>query len=210
MAKVDGPLFSFSASGSLADTIVFSRWKGRPYVRQRVIPSNPRTGLQVGLRQMFAFLAQQWASGLDSTQKASWDALAAQKVISPFDAYMGGGMDEWKTFDAPSKYGGVAPLSTPATIADNTATGGVGEATLQVDTALLNDGWGYVWFRATSTGFATALSNAILSAQLAGDSGSSIVVDSPLAPGTYFYNLRHFSRDGALSAEIGEVSAVVT
>lgn len=46
MAKVTGPLMSMSASGKLGDAIVFSIWKGSAYVRQFVIPSNPKTGDQ--------------------------------------------------------------------------------------------------------------------------------------------------------------------
>ena len=43
MAKVSGPLFSVDASGSYAGSLVFSKWKGRNYVRQLVTPSNPHT-----------------------------------------------------------------------------------------------------------------------------------------------------------------------
>jgi len=46
MAKVNGPFMSLSASGTFADTLTASIWKGRPYIRQRVIPANPRTDLQ--------------------------------------------------------------------------------------------------------------------------------------------------------------------
>lgn len=42
-AKVTGPLFSVEASGGYAGVIVFAKWKGRQYVRQLVIPSNPHT-----------------------------------------------------------------------------------------------------------------------------------------------------------------------
>lgn len=43
MAKVTGPLQSFSASGQIAKSIVFAAWKGVNYVRQYVIPSNPQS-----------------------------------------------------------------------------------------------------------------------------------------------------------------------
>ena len=43
MAKVTGPLMSLDASGTVAGTVVFSKWHGRNYVRQRVIPQNPRS-----------------------------------------------------------------------------------------------------------------------------------------------------------------------
>jgi len=43
MAKVTGPLMSLDASGTVGKTAVFSKWKGRNYVRLRVIPMNRQT-----------------------------------------------------------------------------------------------------------------------------------------------------------------------
>ena len=57
MAKVTGPLMSLSASGSVANTLVFSIWKGRPYVRELVKPSNPQTEAQAAVRSILALVA---------------------------------------------------------------------------------------------------------------------------------------------------------
>ncbi len=46
MAKVTGPIHSDSASGKLADAMVFAVWKGVKYVRQYVIPANPQSSDQ--------------------------------------------------------------------------------------------------------------------------------------------------------------------
>lgn len=46
MAKVTGPLMSFSASGKLADALVFFTHKGRNVVRQYLKPANPQTSAQ--------------------------------------------------------------------------------------------------------------------------------------------------------------------
>lgn len=46
MAKVTGPLMSMSASGKIADAIVFFPWKGVNVVRQWLKPSNPQTASQ--------------------------------------------------------------------------------------------------------------------------------------------------------------------
>jgi hypothetical protein len=48
MAKVNGPLMSMEASGTIADTITFDR---RGFVRTRVIPANPQTPEQGNVRQ---------------------------------------------------------------------------------------------------------------------------------------------------------------
>src|SRR3972149_4922780 len=50
MAKLTAPLFSFAASGKLANTLVFMGWKGLNNVRQYVVPSNPQTSAQVTQR----------------------------------------------------------------------------------------------------------------------------------------------------------------
>jgi len=46
MAKVTGPLMSMSASGKIADAIVFFGWKGTNVVRQWLKPSNPQSSDQ--------------------------------------------------------------------------------------------------------------------------------------------------------------------
>jgi len=46
MAKVTGPLMSMTASGKIADSIVFGMRKGQAVVRQFVIPANPQSSGQ--------------------------------------------------------------------------------------------------------------------------------------------------------------------
>jgi hypothetical protein len=48
MAKVNGPLMSMEASGTVGNTITFDR---RGFVRTRVIPTNPQTDTQGNARQ---------------------------------------------------------------------------------------------------------------------------------------------------------------
>ena len=67
MAKVKGPLMSLEASGSIANTITFSIWKGRPYVRQLVTPANPSSAGQIAIRKVLGSLAK--AARLVLTQK---------------------------------------------------------------------------------------------------------------------------------------------
>ena len=50
MAKLKAPLFSFSASGKLADALVYFGWKGLNVVRSYVIPANPKTTAQTTQR----------------------------------------------------------------------------------------------------------------------------------------------------------------
>ena len=46
MAKVTGPLYSMSASGKIANAMVFFGWKGINVVRSWVIPANPQSASQ--------------------------------------------------------------------------------------------------------------------------------------------------------------------
>ncbi|MBA7573714.1 hypothetical protein ES708_15512 [subsurface metagenome] len=46
MAKVKAPLFSFKASGKLADSLVYFGWKGLNCIRSWVVPANPKSDAQ--------------------------------------------------------------------------------------------------------------------------------------------------------------------
>lgn len=56
MSKVVAPLLSFGASGQIAKTQVYSKWKGTAYARRYVEPSNPNTAGQQLTRNTFAWL----------------------------------------------------------------------------------------------------------------------------------------------------------
>lgn len=90
MTRVQGPLFSVTASGTIGDAIVFSNWKGLPYVRSRVIPDNPRTSIQQIQRTLLTSGVSTWQSGIteDSGSKTSWDHDASGTGMSGFNRYM--------------------------------------------------------------------------------------------------------------------------
>lgn len=85
MATTKAPLFGLDASGSLGGSIVFSKWRGRTYVRKLSIPSNPKSGLQVGMRSSMRFITQAFGA-LSVSQKAAWDTLAAITNITQLNA----------------------------------------------------------------------------------------------------------------------------
>ncbi len=58
MAKLTGPFMSIAASGTLAKTLTASIWKGRPYMRLRVIPSNPQSVGQQTTRSVLGTFAK--------------------------------------------------------------------------------------------------------------------------------------------------------
>jgi hypothetical protein len=85
MASTKAPLFGLDASGQLGGAIVFSKWKGRKYVRELVTPSNPQSGLQVGMRAMLKFITQIYSS-LSAGIKTNWDNAAASDNITGLNA----------------------------------------------------------------------------------------------------------------------------
>jgi hypothetical protein len=58
MAKSPAPFMSINPSGSIAGLLTASRWKGRPYLRLLVTPSNPQTALQSATRSILGATAK--------------------------------------------------------------------------------------------------------------------------------------------------------
>lgn len=208
MVRVQAPALSLEASGSLAGSLVFAKWKGRPYVRTLVTPANPKSGGQVGMRAMLKWLSQQWAS-ITSGDQATWKTRADQSVISNFNAYVAYNQLRWRDFLAPSQVDPAATTDVTPTLGIQTATAGVRSITVTMPVTTAADGWGVALFRSTSTGFSTAFDNLIAVGAISG-TNDVVFVDSPLAAGTYYYNFRSITKDGQLATEDGEVSATVS
>ncbi len=88
MAKPTGPLLSLGASGTIAKTLVYSKWKGRPYTRRHVIPANPDTAAQQLTRNTFGWCSGVWKNA-GSLTRAPWDLLATGQVLTGRNAFMG-------------------------------------------------------------------------------------------------------------------------
>lgn len=208
MVKVSAPALSLKASGSLGGALVFAEWKGRAYVRSLVTPSNPRSGLQVGTRSMFKFLAQNWAA-IEADDKASWAEIAATINASTFNAYMKNNMVWWRRFAPPSTNADRDEAGTPAVYSSLVATGGVRHATLEVTASDAENNWGCILFRSTTGTFTPSLSNAI-GVILLTTTAAQQFIDSDLAAGTYYYDTAFFTSDGVIQQNNDEQSAVVT
>jgi hypothetical protein len=205
MVKVYGPMMSLDASGTLGDAITFSKWKGRNYVRERVIPSNPKTGAQVGRRAMFKFLSQAW-DALTAAQKATWQDLADELVASPFNAYLSFNMRMWHNFYAPTQ---LLPAARAGTPSDNALTAAAWEENrikLTLSGSALGDAWGIIIFAALTTGFDNAVGTTIL-VEIDDTIASHDFYWTPPDVTTYYFNSIAFSDDGAKAAAGGEKSA---
>ena len=88
MAKTTGPLFSVDASGKLADSIVYSRWRGVKYVRQFVIPANPNSGAQQVQRGRMTEAVQNWVQALEAEVQQAWRDYQAGQAKSGVNEYV--------------------------------------------------------------------------------------------------------------------------
>lgn len=66
MSKVSAPFLSLDASGTVANTLTASKWKGRNYMRLRIIPANPQTAGQQAVRSILGTLAKACTAVLTS------------------------------------------------------------------------------------------------------------------------------------------------
>lgn len=88
MSKTTAPLLSFDGSGQIAKTMVYSSWKGVPYVRRYVIPANPQSPAQTETRTVFRFLSQAFAN-LPTIGREPWVAAAKGRPLTDRNAMMG-------------------------------------------------------------------------------------------------------------------------
>ena len=209
MVKVTAPALSLDASGSIAGAMVFSKWKGRNYIRQLVKPANPRSGLQVSMRASFRFLSQQWQN-LSAADQATWETLGDQLIASPFNGFMSRNQFRWRNFTTPGK---VDPITTTGTVGATPTTSAVGgerQVTISAEFLTANNNWGVGVYRDLTTAFTPSVSNLKHVLLVDTDATAATFIDSPLVPDTYFYNYRPFTDDGVFGAALGEDSAVVT
>ena len=89
MAKVDGPLLSLDASGSIGGAMTFSKWKGINYVRYKTKPTNPQTTAQTTQRTAFSTAVTGWHA-LTEIVQGEWTARAKALglAMSGFNLYV--------------------------------------------------------------------------------------------------------------------------
>lgn len=206
MARTTGPLFSLDASGSVGGALTFSRWKGRSYVRRLVIPSNPKSGAQVGRRAMLSWISKAWAA-LSTGEKAGWQTLAEEINCAPFNAYVKYNMEAWHNFLMPTQTPPAARAGTPSDRAISVCAWEENRIKISHLATALNDGWGMMIFASLTTGFDTSVGTAIMAVT---EIDLVLTHDywTPPSVDTWYFNSRAFSDDGAVAAEGGEYSAV--
>lgn len=128
MAKITAPFLALGASGTIADTLVASKWKGRPYMRQHVIPANPNSTGQQSTRNAFTVANEIWKVG-PALFIAPWNLFAQGQVLTGRNAFMGayvrdnrGQADLTNMLFSPGAKGGLPPNSIAVTPGSNQLT----------------------------------------------------------------------------------------
>jgi hypothetical protein len=165
--------------------------------------------MQTAFRAMMKFLGQQWA-GIASIDKATWEVLAAAKNYSPFNAFVSANQRNWASYLAPSKNSPPTRIGTAPTVVAASGSGGIRMATLSQTTTLLNDGWGTIIFRKLGADPSMTLDEVVAVIETAGNALELKYVDTPLVPGTYHYNVIHFTNDGSFDGPGTAVPLTVT
>lgn len=200
-AKLDGPLMSMGASGSIGGILTFGNNKGRNFVRQLVIPANPQTAAQMGVRSMMKYVGQEWAQ-LSSTDQATWATRAAQTNISNFAAFSSKAMDNWSNAAmAAQRQDPAETVATPSGPPTGiTPTVVERRATIDwTDSVVGTDPFGVIFYLSDTTGFTPGRDNAVAVVDLAVESYTT----KTLTPGVYFFRLATFD----VAGNIGTPSA---
>lgn len=90
MAKVTAPLFSFTARGKIAKSLVYSNWKGIADVRQHVVPANPKSTAQVAQRALVTSAVAAWRNYFtNAVMRTAYNLLAqtGMTVQSGYNAF---------------------------------------------------------------------------------------------------------------------------
>ena len=94
MAKWKSPLFS-DIRNKLGENVVFSMWKGRPYMRSYTVPANPNTLKQQAERNQMKNIVEMFQANVKGTpdNKAAWNVEALPLLISGFNIFTKYGRD---------------------------------------------------------------------------------------------------------------------
>jgi hypothetical protein len=197
-----------AASGTLNDAIVFAHWKGRPYVRTHVVPHNPKTTAQTGIRAMMKFLTQAWKN-LGASPKASWLTIATALKVSPFNAFVQVNLRRWRDYKGPTETTPAAETDVSATVTLDAPTGGIRNIVLGMTPSASTNLWGFLIFRGTDTITTVNWNNCIAIVPINGTNKVQYT-DAPLNAGTYHYRVALCSIDGAIGAACADQSGTAT
>lgn len=84
LVKLEHPLFSLTAHGSINKVVTYSRRQGKNIVRQYNKPTGIASGAQTTQRTAFKGIITEW-NALTSNEKSGWGAIAF--LLHPLSGY---------------------------------------------------------------------------------------------------------------------------
>jgi hypothetical protein len=142
MAKLRGPLLSFSARGQIGQSLVTANWRGVPYARSYAIPANPRTTEQTNTRSVFRFLSQLYRA-YGSIGTLPWELASEGRPFTARNAQVRSNIPPLRTATDLSDYiASPGARSGPAPQAGNFTTGSSsGQIDVELEEGNLPTGW---------------------------------------------------------------------
>lgn len=197
---------SFDASGTIGKTAVFSKWRGRNYVRRHVIPSNPKSALQIAMRASLRFMTQVWSS-IPTTQKNEWSDLAAVNNVTLLNAAVADAQGRTRQGNGVRRSPEDAAGTTPSAPTDNSSFAGFQENNLLWTAGATAPEFAWMIWRSTSGSFTRSPSTLIRIVPAA----TTSFIDTGLTSGTeYFYEIAGVNNNGEMGTSSAEINLTPT
>ena len=207
MVKMQGPLYSTDASGSVGKTVTLLHAKNRAIMKRHARPNNPRTDRQTPIRAAVKFLSQNWRN-LTPAEKATWGPHADLKGTAPYHAYVGKNMKRWANFRPPAKEDPAAETPPAPDAPVFTATGQFHAVKLQIRWLAGAEAWGNIIYRSRSILCVPNQPN-VQAIILQPGPIDFAWIEYDLQPGVWFYRLQRFNPSGLLGPVSVRIGALV-
>jgi len=198
MVKLTGPALGQSASGTLAESVIFSSCKGRSYLKTYKKPKQPRTMPQVAMRAAMSFLSSQWVNVLPAFRE-TWLPAAQAAAISTFNAYQAANLNRMREGLAPSVFTPPSESGNAALIANWQVLDGIRSITIRFNISDPRQGWGITIYNVPGTGIQPTW-HQLIHVTPALSTGWHDYVWPQKTPGTYWFTFKLFTGTGKTQA----------
>jgi len=207
MVKTTGPMLSAAASGTLADAITHSNWKGRSYAKRPGKPTNNQQPTQLGLRAAMTFLAKEWKT-LTSVAQASWGPLSTPFNIPAYNAYISENLTRIVDNASPYKEYPRVPDSYPVTVINFADESFFRYVAISFEITHNMNQWNVQIHRSPVAIFDPLPSNLVAMITPKPIHTAATYNDKPPSKGTWYYKLFAASKDGDRGSATGTQTVV--
>lgn len=207
MVKLTGPGQSVAASGSLADEVTFSHWKGAPYLKVKRNPRQPRSAEQIAMRAAMTFLSPRWTE-LARGDQLSWDDTAAELNVTSPNAYLAVNLARFRSWNGPTQAFPATDTGSGGNTQNRTATAIGKGLLLGFDPWQIAQNWGYIIYHST-VGWPVRNWDTILWMPKGHTLDRIERVFSPLSQGTHYFRIDSFTDTGKITGLAQTFSGVV-